>query len=153
MPHVIARNYPPGRTDLYAVLEESATSARVPGASGWVAYSASARNASAVALSDAGTPGRYSGTLPAWLTAAGDYPVTVCQRAGGSPAESDPVVGEEVLVLGGSLGGLAADLNAALLGPRAVVGSLVQHRTEAGETRFSAPAAAADGAFAGVTRP
>jgi hypothetical protein len=46
-----------------------------------------------IAMTEAGTAsGYFTGDFPTGITAAGSYSVVVRQRAGGSPAESDPAV-------------------------------------------------------------
>lgn len=95
MPSMTVYGYPTGQA-LYAVVRSGAL---VAGASGFVAYTTSNRNTNVVALTET-DPGTYAGAVPTWLTTGGSYPAPVYRRVGGAPAETDPVVGDETLIVG-----------------------------------------------------
>lgn len=75
--------------NLYALVRN--TSGQVWNGNTFVTYNSANLGTYAIALTEQGTSGYYSGDFPAGITTAGLYAVTAYKRAGGSPAEGDAV--------------------------------------------------------------
>ena len=102
----------PGLTGstLYAVIRRASDGqVRDVVAGAWEAWDDASIGDYDVAMVEQGASGRWLGTLPAGVSGT-PYTYEVCKRAGGSPAVTDPVVGQ------GSDGNVAGDVHGKVLG-------------------------------------
>ena len=118
-----------GRTNLYATIDSPAGGQRWNTATpGFEAYSAGNAASYAIALAEQGASGVYLGDFPPGILAAGTYPVAIRSRAGGSAAESDPLVGAGSVPWSGS--GVAAPPTPVDLGSLTTLVTAVKAKTD-----------------------
>jgi hypothetical protein len=91
----IQQPWPATGATLYAIIRDAAGQAADVVAEAFEAYDTASRDDYDIAITEQGTASlHYVATFPSWIS-SGVYLITVHEKAGGSPAESDPLLAAE----------------------------------------------------------